>query len=51
MEKVYLDFLGFFFRIEAGNEYIFMMVDSFIKWVECVFFFFLNRRNDSMCCN
>lgn len=36
MERVYLDFLGFLFVIKNYNSYILMMVDQFIKWVECI---------------
>lgn len=39
MEMVYLDFFSFWFYMEWGNEYILMLVDSFIKWVECVLLF------------
>lgn len=35
MERVYLGGYGFFFCMEWGNEYIFIIVDNFIKWVEC----------------
>ena len=31
-----LTLLNPFLLTEAGNEYIFVMVDSFTKWVECV---------------
>ncbi|XP_041374756.1 uncharacterized protein LOC121387644 [Gigantopelta aegis] len=36
MERVHLDFLGPLPKTENGNEYVLMVVDQFIKWVECI---------------
>lgn len=36
MERVHLDFVGLLPKTDRGNEHIFMMVDQFTKWVECV---------------
>ncbi|GFO21463.1 Pol polyprotein [Plakobranchus ocellatus] len=35
MEKVHLDFLGPLPKTKSGNEYVLLIVDQFIKWVEC----------------
>ena len=36
IERVNLDFIGPLPKTEHGNEHCLMMVDHFIKWVECV---------------
>ena len=36
MKRVHLDFLGPLLKTMYGNEYVFMMVDQFMKWVECI---------------
>ena len=36
MERVHLDFVGPLPKTDKGNEHILMMVDQFIKWVECI---------------
>ena len=38
MERVHLDLLGPLLKIMYGNEHVFMMVDQFMKWVECIHF-------------
>lgn len=38
MERIYLDFLGFLFMSKKKNLLILIMIDWFIKWVECIFF-------------
>ena len=36
MERVHIDFLGPLPKTPRGNENIFIMVDQFTKWVECI---------------
>ena len=36
MERLHINFLNPLPKTLRGNEYVLMMVDPFIKWVECV---------------
>ena len=35
MERVHIDILGVLVEIPRGNQYVFVVVDQFSKWVEC----------------
>lgn len=35
MERIHIDILGPFTESVRGNRYIVMMIDQFIKWLEC----------------
>jgi len=36
IERVHLDFLGPLTKSNSGNEFILVIVDQYIKWIECV---------------
>lgn len=39
MERIVIDIFGELFEIDNGNRYILVVVDYFIKWMECFVMF------------